>query len=261
MGGICTLDVTLSTGVASITVQGTKYTTSTVLQFPICTEITWSAAAATGYTVSPTGNQKMKLTEKSMQIKPVATIIQYDLTITVAEGDQSITVTIDGKSTTYTKSTTLQVNYGASVSWTAVLKSDYTGTTSGSFTMTRNMVIYTDSYTCEIIVNANTFGASTLGNYQSYPTATLPVHVRNEEWTFGFWVNDAYSTRRYNLMIECTNGGLYATMEAQYFADVNIGSVTFYGTNIAKLYNIPKITVKLINFGSQGTVYTHTLTP
>lgn len=70
------VNIVINTGVKSITVNGTNYTTSTIKQFPLGTTITWSATAQSGYymtqpssgsfeniitdiTISPTANKNL----------------------------------------------------------------------------------------------------------------------------------------------------------------------------------------------------------
>lgn len=146
-GGYCSLNVIISTGVYSITVQGTTYRTSTTLQFPIGTEITWSARADSYYNVSPSGNQKLVLTEPSMTIAPVASFKNYPLTIIVEPyADEYIDVTINGVTTRYTAgSYTLQVPYMTEYSWVAKATSwvCVTGTGYGSGIMRNSPVTIT----------------------------------------------------------------------------------------------------------------------
>lgn len=133
------LNVTVNTGVASITVKygstSKTFTSSGSVTLSQGTSYTWTAVAEPGYTLSASSGSGTMYYPHG--IGPTATFTSYTLTITLNEGVQSITVTYSSTTKTFTSSGTLSIPSGVTFTWTATAKSGYAlSQSSGSGTMT-----------------------------------------------------------------------------------------------------------------------------
>lgn len=66
------VNIVINTGVKSITVNGTNYTTSTIKQFPLGTTITWSATAQSGYNITLPSSGSFENIITDITISPTA---------------------------------------------------------------------------------------------------------------------------------------------------------------------------------------------
>lgn len=125
------LDITLDPN-TYITVNGTKYTSSTTLNFESGTKITYSYGSDSDcYTASASGMSSGSYLNKNNSITISSSIKTYSYTISINEGIDYVTV----NGTKYSTSKTLVANCGDHISWSATAKSGYTvdSPSSGSF--------------------------------------------------------------------------------------------------------------------------------
>ena len=171
-----TLAWTINSNISSITINGTRYTTSGSRQFIEGTKITWSATASSGYYVNDEEEGTFFLNSDKM-LSPTSSPIpvnSYTFSWSIDAGISYIMV----NGTNYSQSGSITVKEGTRVVWNAVAKSDYTvdGSSSGSLDLyddetiniTSSPIIveeYTFSWSGDagvqsVKVNGTTYGAS-----------------------------------------------------------------------------------------------------
>lgn len=134
-----TLSWTINSNIASITINGTRYTTSGSMQFIEGSKITWSSTAASGYIVDDESEGTFFMSADK-ELSPTASPIpanQYTFSWTIDAGISHITV----NGTNYSQSSYITVEEGTRVVWEAVAKPGYTvnGSSSGSQYMYDNV--------------------------------------------------------------------------------------------------------------------------
>lgn len=164
-GGKVMVHIILNTGVSSITVNGTSYTSSTDIEVKSGEVLNWSATAATGYNLSEASGV-IKAEKEDVTISPVATTIEYTITITKNTGVNRIVVNGYG---TYYNSTSIKVPYGTYISWTAYADDNYAvNPSSGSFTVTGNASIAPTAKMQYITLTVNNFTETQQSYLQFY---------------------------------------------------------------------------------------------
>lgn len=162
-GGTYSLSVIFNEGVTAITVNGTRYTSSTVLKFPKGTSITWSATAATGRILNTSGGTFVLNSDNT--ISPTTTVQTYTLTVYLESWVNYIDVTINGSTTRYTSTTTVpNIPYNTKVTWNANVNNNNAPKneviiSEGNVTITRDTSIGAYSYTYNIRIELSTWGS------------------------------------------------------------------------------------------------------
>lgn len=123
-GGSIIVHIILNTGVASITVNGTRYTSSTDIKVNPGTTLNWSATASGGYYLY-TSSGTIQVGEVEVYISP--TTYQKVSVNFLLDTSSVSSVTIDSNSiyTTITGDSTFTFNSGEYISWTAIATSGY----------------------------------------------------------------------------------------------------------------------------------------
>lgn len=144
-----TIYVTLNEGVASISINvGTSYSASGATVFTSSGTFTamplktyyWCATAKSGYTMTTSSGTITPAANLYNEVSPSATksTTMYTLTVTINTGVARVVLTYgDGTNRSVSATSTLNIESGTSVSWTATAKPGYNlSSSSGSFTMT-----------------------------------------------------------------------------------------------------------------------------
>lgn len=229
--GYLTVTITIYFNVSSITVNGTRYTSSTTKSFLYGTLISWSAVAESNYRLSSSSGS-FTLTS-AQTIAPTATYSgNCVVTITINDGIDYITV----NGTKYTSSTTKTFSGGTKVTWTATAKSGYAINylSSGSYTCNAPTyeisptATYKGSFTVSVSsidsgitlkVGGTTRSAGWSGTYVYGSTVTVSVSGSSD----AFYV--AYSWNGYN-----RNWGGYSGKTSY------TGTETVYENSVIKAY-------------------------
>lgn len=142
-GGLVIVHIIKNAGVASITVNGETYTSSTDIEVESGKVINWSATASSGYSLN-TSSGTIIATGEEITISPTARIATYTFTLEIGENITNVRITVNYVlKGNYTNSTSFSVNYGDIVGYTVTCKDGYSiptsinnGKESGNITIT-----------------------------------------------------------------------------------------------------------------------------
>lgn len=244
----CKLTVTIGTGVAGVTVNGTTYTSNTSLQLATGSTVSWSATAATGYTLSQTSGS---LTMSASQtLAPSATPIPYTITFTKNTGVKALLIT--SPATHYlTSSDSASIPYGSTVNWQLEAEEGYhiNGQSGGSFTMTGNQTFNPTASLNVYKVNFYVDGAiakSQNVTHGSSATTYTPTKVGHN---FVGWYSDANCTTAYSFGAVKGATNIYAKFAPKVF----IINLTYNPTNAQVFTNFSWKTEWVSGYAKTGS--------
>ena len=168
-----TLYITINEGVESISInKGSSYNSSTAIVYTSSSSMSalggmtyyWAATPKSGYTMNQSSGTITPTAGLYNELAPSATksTTMYTLTVTINTGVARVVLTYgDGTNRSVSTTTTLSIESGTSVSWTATAAAGYNlSSSSGSFIMTSAKTIAPTATVKSFTVSVSSYSPS-----------------------------------------------------------------------------------------------------